>query len=251
MNRIKLAGLATVGALGLSLTGFVGGGVAQADTADDLQVMLGNLPDAVDVLTEKIQTALDNYQANGTLDGLAFDLIIGVGDTAGALGNGTEQFGLLGLGVTLGLAGPYSIIQPFVIAFDNDPASVLQQLDPADVSTILGNVPSVLDALTPEVVALISDLLQGDLIGGTDLFSATSQPGVVGDAFAALNNVLNALFANTDFGNTVPLGVGVPLLVAAVVAAPYVQQAEDALAPLFDALAPVTAPIIDALNGLG
>jgi hypothetical protein len=249
MNRIKLAGLATVGALGLSVSGLVGGGVAQADTADDLQTMLANLPDAVDALAAGVQSAVDAFTANQSLDQLSFNLVIAVADGGNALGAGTEQFGLLGLGLALGIGGPVSILQPYLVAIDDDPASVVDLIHPEDLATLAGNLPGALQAAQPDLIEAIVELLDGNLIAGTELFTATGQPAFVGDAYGAVGEFLTALVAGTSFESTVPLGIGVPLLVAVVVAAPYVQQAEDRLAPLFDALAPVTAPIIEALEG--
>jgi hypothetical protein len=248
MNRIKMAGLATVGALGLSVTGFIGTGTARADMASDIQKVVDNVPAAVDVLAAQVQLAIDHFSATQSLDGLVNDIGFAVNLTGGELGNGTEQFGLLGLGLTLAVLGPYQILAPYFIAFDNDPASVIDLLDPNDVSKILANIPAAIDAVTPQVMATLVSLLQGNLIAGTDLFSATAQPGLVGDVLAVLNALINGLLFGTTFEPNAFLALS-PLLVAALVGASYVQQAEDALVPVFDALAPVTAPIIDALEG--
>lgn len=248
MNRIKMVGAATAGALALSMTGLAA--TAHADTAADVQIMLANLPDGVQTLVAGTQTALDNFATSQSVDQLGFNLIQAVQFAVNDITDGTEQFGSLGLGVALALAGPYSILQPYLQALDADPASVLDLLDPNDLSTLLANLPAAIAAAQPAAVDALTELLRGNLSEGTGSFGGLGTPAVIGSGLESLTTLLQALATGTSFEFTLPIGVVSPLLVVAIATAGYVQDAEAQLAPVFDALAPVTDPIIVALEGL-
>ena len=248
MNRIKMVGAATVGALALSVTGLAG--TAQADPAEDVQIMVANVPAAVDVLVAGTQSVLDSFAASNSLEELSFNLVLLARDGVDALTAGTEQFGSLGLGVALGLGGPISLLQLYLAAFDADPASVVDMIDPNDLSTLLANLPAAVAAAQPGTVDALAELLRGNLTEGTGFFGGTGTPAVVGSSFEGLIAGMTALSTGTSFEFTLPLGIGAPLLVAAIATASYVQQVEAAAAPGFAALAPVTEPIIAVLEGI-
>lgn len=247
-NRLKMVAAATVGAVALSVTSLAG--TAQADLADDVAIMVDNVPAAVQTLIDAGQTTVNTYLATNSFEQTNMAALGGVVQTANALAAGTEQFGSLGLGVALGLGGPYSVLQPYLQAFDADPASVVDMLDPNDIATILANLPTAVQTAQPALVDAVTELLRGNLTEGTGFFGGTGTPAVVGSSAEGIVALLTELSRNTSFEFTLPLGIGAPLLVAAIATAGYVKQVEDGVAPVFEALAPVTDPIIVALEGL-
>jgi hypothetical protein len=255
MKRIKLVGAATVGALALSFTGLAG--TAHADLADDLQIMAGNADEATDALVAGIQEAIDVLTTTQS----AVDTSAALGDALVAAGSaliaGTEQFGALGLGFGLLNGSLQAALQPFLNAID-DPSTAADVITGDDIAGLLGNLPRAVEALLhgnevnggddDGLVCAVAELLRGNLVAGTG-FAAIGTPAVAGCAAIALLG-----FAVTLTENTGQSDLAGPFLVAALVGpialADYLQQAEDALAPLFEALSPVTEPVALALNGL-
>lgn len=250
-NRLKMVGAATVGALALSVTGLAG--TAQADLADDLQIMAGNIPAAVDAMVEYTQVAFDTFEAGGygyPITQLSFDLAYVLQAGVNALTAGTEQFGSLGLGLATVTTAPLGLLIPQLMALDEDPASVLDTIDPNDVAILIGNLPAALAAAQPWVIETVASALVGNLTEGEGSFPGVDTPAVIGSAVAGLTEGFRALIPGTNLAdNGADYTVGGVLLVPAVAVAGYAKDLEEGLAPVFDALAPVTGPIAEALAG--
>lgn len=251
MIRTKILGAVTAGAVALSMTGLAG--AAAADPADDVAIMLENLPTAVEELVAGVQEAIDVLATTQS----AVDTSAALGDALVAAGsalvNGTEQFGALGLGLTLVNLGVQQVLAPYLGAID-DPSTAAGLIDPEDISTLLANLPPAVDGLlygdgfADGAVIAVAEALKGNLIFGPS-FGAIGTPAFVGNAFNGAGVGLTTLVAGTSI-EPIALPVAIILLVAAIGGADYIQQAEDALAPLFEALGPVTEPVVAALEGL-
>ena len=247
MTALALAGMMTV----LS-------GTASAQDPEvllsDLQIMVENAPAAGDELAAGLQEAIDTLTATQSAEETA--AAIGQALVAGgsALVDGTEQFGALGLGLLLMNSAFQSALSPVTVDIidEQNPQAVL---DPAHVDTILGNLPGALEAIqtgenggcSPQAgfTTGVAELLRGNVI---------DPPLGAGPAFWCYS-VLNPTFF---IGNTT---IGTPFhgtfqfiliseLILGAVAEPNVSELEGQVAPVFDALAPVTDPIIAVLEGV-
>jgi hypothetical protein len=253
MQRIKLVGAATVGALALSFTGLAG--PAQADLADDLQLMAGNGAEAVDALVAGLQDAIDV----STTTNSAVATSAAIGDALVAAGTelveGTEQFGALGFAFSVINGGVQTVLAPYLNAID-DPSTagdVVTDLG-EDLATILGQLRAGVDGLlhgdafAGGVTQALAEAVRGNLIFGPG-FDAIGAPATVGNVFNGVGVGLTALLAGTSLEAAV-IPVAIVLLVAAIGGADSIQQLEDALAPVFEALVEVTEPVAVAIEGL-
>lgn len=245
-NRIKLAAAATAGAMALSVTGFAG--TAKADTAEDLQIMIDNAPAAVQALIDGLQGVVDTYLETNSTEEAFNELVFAIASTAGTLALGTEQFGQLGFGLLLAGAGVATGLQPILEAID-DPVLLGSLVGADDISTLLANLPGAISAAQPNVVSALASALEGNLTAGTGFNAGQGTPAVVGDVLHGTNTFLAELFADTNLAD-IRLVVIPPVSLAVIATAGYVQQLEDALEPLFAALAPATDPIVAALEGI-
>lgn len=255
MIRTKLLGAATAGAVALSMTGLAG--VAAADPAADVQIMLENLPEAIDELVVGVQEAVDILGSTQS----AVDTAAALGDAIVAAGtalvDGTEQFGALGLGFALLNSSLQTALAPYLNAID-DPSTIGDLVNPDDISGLLANLPRAIEALLhgnevnggddDGLVCAVAELLRGNLVAGTG-FGAIGTPAVAGCAAIALVGFSVTLTENTGFSDLAGPFL-VLSLVGPIAAADYLQQIEDALAPVFEALGPITEPVAVALNGL-
>lgn len=253
MKRMKLVGAATVGALALSFTGLQG--TAHADLASDVQIMVDNADEALNALIAGLQEAAD--VAAATTSAVQTSAAIGdaLVDAGSALIAGTEQFGALGLGFMVINGGVQQALFPYLNAIDNPDtaADVLSNL-PNDITTLLNNLTAGVDgilhgdAFADGAAVALAEALRGNLIFGPG-FAAIGTPAFVGNLFNGVGVGLVALTDGTSLQPAV-LPLAIVLLVAAVGGADYVQQLEDALAPVFDALSDVTEPLAVAVEGL-
>lgn len=247
---MKLAGAATVGALALS-TGM--SGVAAADPAEDVATLLGNLPAAIDEVVEGLQAAVDAYNATGSFVEASNALEPELMQTIDALVAGTEQFGALGgFGSTILINSLAGVVEPVLAALD-DPSLATAIIDGEDIAQLLENlVPAVSETLHPGganvgLICAIADTLRGNLTDG--LFASTSLSGCTIQGVATgylklIENVDNASIQST-LGLVLVVAIAVPSAVD-----PHLLTLEENLAPLFEALAPVTGPIADAIAGI-
>lgn len=253
MKRIKLVGAATVGALALSFTGLAA--PAHADVADDLQIMAGNGSAAVDALVAGLQEAIDVYTETSSAVDTSAAIGQAIVDAGSALVAGTEQFGALGLGFVIINSGVQQLLAPYLGAID-DPATAGDVLSglPEDVSGVLANLSAGVDGLLHGdgfgggVTTAVAEAVRGNLIAGPG-FGAIGTPATVGNLFNGVGVGLTTLLAGTSLEAAV-LPVAIVLLVAAIGGADYIQQLEDALAPVFEAVADVTEPVAVAIEGL-
>jgi hypothetical protein len=219
--------------LAVSVLGFAG--TAHADPADDAAIILENLPAAVDLLVAGVQDAADTYTETSS----AVEAADALGDALVAAGSalvaGTEQFGALGLGFSLLNGAIQGALEPYLSALD-DPSTAADLFNPDDLTTILNNLSPALDNLQPTVVAIVIEGLGGNLMN------------LVLEVINLVGYIVTVL-VGTNYEPFVQL-VGIPLLVGLFAGAEYIQQLEEGLAPLFDALDPVTAPILEALEGV-
>jgi hypothetical protein len=253
MKRFTLVGAATVCALALSFTGLAG--TAHADTASDVQKVLGNLGPATDALVDGVQAALNDALATHSAVTVSADLGQALVDAGSALVAGTEQFGALGLGFSLLNGGVQAVLAPYLGAIDHPETAgdVVSGLA-ADLPTLLGHLSAAVDGILhgggndDGLAAGLAEALRGNLTGGPG-FGAVAPGALTGDAINGLGTGLTTLLAGTSLENlTIP--VAVVLLVAAIGGGDYLQQLEDALAPVFSAIGPVTEPIAVAVSGL-
>lgn len=251
----KLVGAAAVGALAMT-TGLAG--VAKADLADDVAIMVENLPATVDEVVQGVQAAIDTYTTAQSFVEANAALIAELADALAALTNGTEQFALLGgLGGSLVLGSLSGTYSPILAALD-DPslAGPLLEAITRDLSIILGNVPAAArHALYPYetnqgLMCAVADALRGNITDG--LFAPTSVSGCV---VQGGGTALLALFENIPFdsisGLASPVGaVALVLLATPIVLDEHFVTLETSLAPVFGPLQVVLGPIADAIDDL-
>lgn len=247
----RLLGAVAV-ATAVSMTSWVG--VAAADPAEDVQIMLGNLPDAIDELVLGVENAVDVLAATQSLVDAYSELSDALVAAGSDLVAGTTQFGALGFGLTLFFGGIEGLLAPYLNAID-DPATAGSIIDPNDLALIGANLPAAIDALLygcdgcdMGLRSGLVQLLQGNLVEASFL-PGLGQPAFLGDALNGTLGAVSTLVNGTDYFNLV-IVVLVPMLVLGGVLEGPLVQLEDGLAPLFAALDPVTAPIVTALEGL-
>lgn len=222
------------------------GSAAGADTADDVQQVVENVPAAVERIPPALQAVFDTYSASGSFEDTTFTAISESLQVSLELVQGTEQFALLPLGFALVAQGAYDVVLPYVRAID-DPSTAGDLVNPDDVTTILSQLPDAVDPLSENVTIAVVEGLQGNLIAGEGLF-AGGTPAVVGNVVAGTASALAITLEGTNYA-PVATAYQFTTLVAAIATGGYVQDAEDNLAPIFEALSPVTGPIVDVLAG--
>ncbi|MEX0875372.1 MAG: hypothetical protein WD646_02300 [Actinomycetota bacterium] len=243
MTALALAGLMTA----------MSGTASAQDPAvllSDLQIMVENAPGAGDELAAGLQEAIDTLASTQSAEETA----AAIGDALVAAGSalvaGTQQFGALGLGLTLMNLGFQSAISPVVVDIidEQNPQAVL---DPAHLEAILANLPTILEEIqngagtgcgAPDGLV---HLLEGNVI---------EPPLGIGEAFWSCA-VVNALLAGFNATTGTPLEgtfqfLGISSIVIGAAIEPNVTELEGQLAPVFDALAPVTDQIIAVLEGV-
>lgn len=222
------------------------GNAAAADPADDVQIVIDNLPAAVELVPPALQAVVDNYNANGSVD-LAVATALQQGTPImQALTQGTEQFGLLPLGYALFVAMPaHGTLSPFLQAID-DPATAADLIDADEIAGIVDRLPAAVEILSENLTVAVVEGLQGNLIAGTSL-NALNAPAVLGNVVQGTALASMELLQGTQYEPAAMLVLGVSAL-AGIASAGYIQDLEDDLAPIFDALAPVTAPLVDVLG---
>lgn len=257
MKKIRMVATTTIVLAGL-LTVLSGTASAQPDPAvlaEDVQIIAGNLPAAVEAAAAGLQEAAATAQETQS----AVETSAALGDTVVATGStlvdGTTQFGALGLGLTLMNLGFQEAVRPVTedIIDNQDPQAVL---DPAHLQTLADNLPTMLDSIQngspggcfPQggMATGLAHLLQGNVI---------DPPLGIGPAFWCYS-VVNPLLAGFTATEGTPFVgafqfLGISSLVVGAAAEPeFTNTIEPGLAPVFEGLAPVTGPVIDALEGV-
>lgn len=249
MKRFAATAVAAA-TLGGSVVGFAR--PAAADPAADVQQLIDNAPAAIQTLVDGLQAAVDVYV--GTDSAVATSAAIGdaVVQSGTVLVAGTEQFGALGLGLLLVNLSVQGTLHPYLSAID-DPSTAGGLVDPNALGYLLNRLPALLEAEQGTLARTLVLALQGNLIDPPLGFGpAVYGEGVVGS--------LQNLFAwaggdEPDDLYTTPLEsvfstLGITSLVIGGALESQVTDLEAAVAPLFEALGPVTEPLIGVLEGL-
>ena len=248
--RRKLVGTVAAG-LAVSVLGFT-----TPAHADDTQVIIDNIPAAVNELVDGIQSTADAYLATQSAVAASAALGQGLVDTGTALVTGTEQFGALGLGLMLVNLSLQQGPAPFLGAID-DPSTAGDLLTADDFAALQANVQPALDLIVENAKTAVAEGLKGNLVAPGFLDPVTGTPALLGNTLAIVGDLSTGgavllLTQNTTLqglGTTVPILVLVGGAAAGGFLGDALVQLEDAVAPVADALAPVTSPIIALLEG--
>lgn len=241
VKRFGMAGAAAA-TLAAATIGFVP--AASADPAEDAQIIAGNVPAAVQALIDGVQETVDALTETQSVEATVQALGQALVDAGTALVDGTEQFGALGLGLTLVNLGLQNALAPYAQAID-DPSLLGGIITAEDFQILAANLQAFLAAEQTSLANGLVFLLQGNII---------EPPLGIGPAFyseAVVGTLLNGFTAATGtFLEGVFQTLGITSLVVGGALEPQVSELEVALAPLFEALGPITEPIIAALEGL-
>lgn len=233
----------------LAVTAF--GNAALADPADDLQIIVDNLPATVEAIPPALQAIVDTYNDTDSLNQAGFAAVQYGSGVVGTLVEGTEQFGALPLGFLFLAGAVHDFVRPYLIAID-DPDRADEILIADDIPIIIQNAPDIIDPLAENLTIAVIEGLQGNLTAGSGLFAGSGTPALLGNVVqgtvAATSELVKGTTFNTNY-NQLPTYLGIAGLVVLSATAGYAQDAEDTLAPVFEALAPVTAPLVEALSG--
>lgn len=239
----------TIGGLvaGTTLAVAAFGSAAGADPADDLAIIVENAPAAVEAVPPVLQAIVDTYLETESTMMAASELMLGTMNITGALFQGTEQFAMVPLGAALAVGGVLTGVQPVLEAID-DPDLLADLIDPDDLSAILDQAPGTVPQLSDHLTIAVIEGLQGNITAGTGLSAGLGTPATIGNVFTGTANAIDDIFRGTTWSG-LGMAYRVTVAVAAIASAGYVQDVEDGLAPVFEALAPVTAPLVVALGG--
>lgn len=236
---------------------------ANAQTPEDVQVIVDNLPNASVALIEgvaDISTTLIETSSAVETSAAAGSALRGVG---GALLSGSPSFGAIPLGLLLVNFKVQDAVAPFAEFIDDPNADTFNSVfNPDDLGTIAANLATVPDAAyngkpfsipfqgtfeTGLKDATVS-LLKGDFTNGA---TGNGVPSVSASSVFSVISVTNALLEDTnygegsaDFGGTLAAISLAPLGAAA----PNLEPLEESLAPLYEALEPLTTPAIAAIE---
>ena len=239
----------TIGAMTVSMAAsmIAFAGPAAADPAEDVPTIVENLPAAGEELVGGLQgalgTAAETQSAEETSHAVG-DALVGSGTV---LVEGTEQFGMLPLGMTLIEGAVQNSAAPYLQAID-DPATAADLINPEDFATLAENAPAAFEVFQTRMQEALVAGLQGNLVEPS-LFPNLGQPALLGSTVAGLTEGSQVLLADTNYANDWQL-VFFTSVVAAGAAGDYPQQVEDGAAPAFDAAAPVTDQLIAVIEGM-
>lgn len=241
---------------GLVCLGFVGNASAQ-DPAD-VTAILENLQPALEDLAaglENTATTLADTQSAVETSAALGDTVVTSGST---LVQGAPTLGSLGLGLTLVNSGLQGSAEPLLVLIDDPSADTLEDVfNPDDLSTIAGNLENVPDAVlfgTPFGFNIgvrdgAVELLQGNLVEGPLGIGPSAGSGVAFGLVSGTDELLDGTNygqGGANFAGT----LGITSLVALAALEGPATDVEDGAAPIFEAAAPATEPLIEALEDL-
>ena len=225
--------------------------------ADDTQIIIDNVPTAVDALVAGVQETADTLTTTQSAVATSAALGQAVVDTGSALVAGTEQFGALGLGLLLVNLGVQQGLAPYLGAID-DPSTAADLINPDDLNVLADNLGPTTEFVVANLATAAAEGLKGNLVAPGFLDPVTGTPAALGNTLALVGDLITGgavilLTQGTSFeglGFVVPITVLVAGAAAGGALGDYLQQIEDAVAPIAEAGAPVSAPIIELLEGL-
>lgn len=240
-----------IGALAL---GLYAAPSAADPVADVLYIVEHNLDPTTIALIEGVAdtsvTLMETASAVQTSAALG-DTLVNAGS---ALVSGTGEFGQLGFGFLLANLAVQTNLNPFLTAIDDPSAENFNAVfNPDDLAVIAANLPAAVEgAWAPDdsvggIQRALTETLQGNLV----------DPGLFGGPstfFSTVNGVGTGtllLIEGTNYGSSganLALGLAVAGLLGNGLAAAQLQPTEDALVPVFEALEPVTTPVIAAIE---
>lgn len=250
MKHRLFAMVAIVAAGTLTVSGSAFAQPSQEDVetlVSDAQIIAENAPAAAEGLAEDLQGAAETLQETQSTNATA-DEVTAAGVAAGStLVAGTEQFGDLGLGLTLLSFGVNSAHDPWTNAIDNQDPSVVDPADFEAIATYLqenGQDDLLCGAgLDGGLLRALVHLLTGNII---------DPPLGIGNSFY-VHGVVNPILMLFNATQGTPYAgvfqtAGIASIVVGAAAQDDVQDLEAELAPVFDGAAPATGPVIEQVE---
>lgn len=251
MKRYLLIGLLTFGFAGTT----------SAQGPEDVQAILENLQPATEDLAaglESTATTLAETQSAVATSAALGDAVV---TTSSTLVQDSPALGNLAFGAQLMNQAVQQNLNPFLAAMDEPSQENLNNaFNPDDLATIAGNLEDTPQALWEGTFTAGNNqglqdasiaLLEGNLVD-TALIPGPSAVSSPGFAVASASYVL---LDGTNYGGVLgddsagfPVTIALANTVANGAVAPQLVPVEEGLAPVFDAAAPATDPVIAELE---